>query len=148
MIVQLNKIKLLDKMGIQGERWVVKHKLVATPTPDDFELVKEDLGDLEEGEIAYETEFVSVDPWQVKLTYYNCSTPIVRGYYCKHAKCFFGNMCEHSLSVRSVYLQCLKYFSCRNAYGVCSIIGICIQYFPGNETASDLHRVLFLNKMP
>ena len=52
-------------MGIQGERWAVKHMLKGMPTPDDFELIKEDLGELQDGEIAFETEYVSVDPWQV-----------------------------------------------------------------------------------
>ena len=54
-------------MGIQGERWVVKHKLDGLPTPQDFELVKEDLGDLKDGEIAFESEFISVDPYQARL---------------------------------------------------------------------------------
>lgn len=34
------------------------------PTKDHFEIVSEDLGDLEDGDILFETLFVSVDPYQ------------------------------------------------------------------------------------
>ena len=53
-------------MGIQGEKWIVTKKFDGIPKPTDFELVKEDLGELAEGEIAYESEYISVDPYQVR----------------------------------------------------------------------------------
>ena len=54
-------------MVIQGEKWVVKKNFVGLPKVDDFQLVKEDLGELQDGEIAYEAEYISVDPYQVKI---------------------------------------------------------------------------------
>jgi len=47
-----------------GERWVLRKPFDGTPKLSDFNLVKEDLGKLHEGEIIYESEYLSVDPWQ------------------------------------------------------------------------------------
>ena len=52
-------------MGLQGEKWVVVKKFDGIPKPDDFKVVKEDLGSLEDGDIVFETEYISVDPYQV-----------------------------------------------------------------------------------
>ena len=53
-------------MGVQGEKWVVKRRFNGEPVPADFELVKEDLGQLKDGEIAFTSEYISVDPYQVR----------------------------------------------------------------------------------
>ena len=52
-------------MGIQGEKWVVKRRFNGIPVPEDFELVKEDLGEVKDGDVVFESEYISVDPYQV-----------------------------------------------------------------------------------
>jgi len=47
-----------------GERWVLVKTFEGEPKESDFKLVKEELDDLKDGEIIYETEFIAVDPWQ------------------------------------------------------------------------------------
>ena len=49
---------------VKGERFVLKQHFNGLPKHSDFEHVKEDLGPLQDGEIAFETEFISVDPYQ------------------------------------------------------------------------------------
>lgn len=49
---------------VVGRRWVLKKNFDGLPKKDDFELVSEELGDLEDGDILTETEFISVDPYQ------------------------------------------------------------------------------------
>jgi len=47
-----------------GLRWILRNNFDGAPKLSDFELVEEDLGKLENGEIIYETEFIAVDPYQ------------------------------------------------------------------------------------
>jgi len=47
-----------------GLRWVLRNRIAGLPKLSDFELVKEDLGRLENGEIIYKTEYVALDPYQ------------------------------------------------------------------------------------
>jgi len=62
-----------------GKRWVLLKHFEGQPKLSDFKLVEEDLGDIKDGEIIYETEFIGVDPWQrvwanileVKAEHYN-----------------------------------------------------------------------------
>ena len=49
---------------VVGRKWVLQRHIDGMPTKDHFEIVSEELGDLEEGEILFETLFVSVDPYQ------------------------------------------------------------------------------------
>lgn len=66
-IVKKPHFRLCLKM-VKGERFVLKNHFEGLPKFSDFEHVKEDLGDLAEGEIAYETEYISVDPYQRPYT--------------------------------------------------------------------------------
>ena len=43
---------------------MLKHQFDGLPKVSDFELVKEELGPVEEGEVAFEAEWLSVDPYQ------------------------------------------------------------------------------------
>ena len=49
---------------VVGRKWVLQRQIEGMPTKDHFEIVSEELGDLEEGDILFETLFVSVDPYQ------------------------------------------------------------------------------------
>ena len=46
----------------------MKQHFEGLPKKSDFEHAKEDLGPLEDGEFAFETEFISVDPYQRPYT--------------------------------------------------------------------------------
>jgi len=39
---------------VVGERWVLRHPFSSLPKLEDFELVKEELGPLQDGEIIYQ----------------------------------------------------------------------------------------------
>ena len=49
---------------VLGERWVLKHRFDGLPKLSDFELVKEEIGSLESGEVTFVSEYISVDPYQ------------------------------------------------------------------------------------
>ncbi len=49
---------------VLGERWVQKRHFDGLPKLDDLEILKEELGDLKDGEIIFRAEFLSVDPYQ------------------------------------------------------------------------------------
>lgn len=49
---------------VSGERWILKNQFDGFPKISDFELIKEDLGPLEDGEVAFKSEWVSIDPYQ------------------------------------------------------------------------------------
>ena len=49
---------------VVGRKWVLQRHIDGMPTKGHFEIVSEELGDLEEGDILFETLFVSVDPYQ------------------------------------------------------------------------------------
>lgn len=53
---------------VLGRRWVLKHHFQGLPKLEDFELAEEDLGELQDGEIIFESEFISVDPYQRPYT--------------------------------------------------------------------------------
>jgi len=47
-----------------GKRWVLKNHFSGLPKNGDFDLVEEEVGELEEGEILFRSEYISVDPYQ------------------------------------------------------------------------------------
>ena len=49
---------------VVGRKWVLQKHIAGMPTKEHFEIVSEELGDLEEGDILFKTLFVSVDPYQ------------------------------------------------------------------------------------
>lgn len=55
-------------MVLLVKRWALKRHFQGAPKPEDFELVQEELEPLEDGEIFYQSEYVSVDPYQRNYT--------------------------------------------------------------------------------
>ena len=47
---------------------MLKQHFQGLPKPSDFELVEKELGNIKDGEIIYESEFISVDPYQRPYT--------------------------------------------------------------------------------
>ncbi|TRY70916.1 hypothetical protein TCAL_07525 [Tigriopus californicus] len=49
---------------VKGRKWILKTHFQGCPKESDFELVEELLPPLEDGEILFKSEFISVDPYQ------------------------------------------------------------------------------------
>jgi len=49
---------------VLGKRWVLKKHFIGLPKIEDFELVEEEVGELDDREILFKSEFLSVDPYQ------------------------------------------------------------------------------------
>ena len=46
------------------KKWILKHNFDGLPKHSDFQLSEEDVGPVQEGEIAFQAEYISVDPYQ------------------------------------------------------------------------------------
>jgi len=51
-----------------GKRWILKHQFDGVPKPEDFELVEEELPDLQDGEILVSALYLSLDPYMRTFT--------------------------------------------------------------------------------
>merc|ERR1712032_540253 len=52
------------KEMVLGRRWVLRNHFDGVPTPEDFELVEEELPPLEEDQFIFYSLYISVDPYQ------------------------------------------------------------------------------------
>ena len=48
---------------VSGKKWILKKPFQGVPTPDNFELVQEELPEVQDGELLISTLFLSVDPY-------------------------------------------------------------------------------------
>ena len=49
---------------VLGRKFVLKQHFDGLPKVEDFEIVEEELGELQDGEIIFKSEYISVDPYQ------------------------------------------------------------------------------------
>ena len=49
---------------VRGRRIVLKQHFEGLPKASDFEILEEELGPVQDGEILFESEYISVDPYQ------------------------------------------------------------------------------------
>ena len=48
---------------VLGKKWILKNPFQGVPTPDNFELVQDEMPEVQDGELLISTLFLSVDPY-------------------------------------------------------------------------------------
>ena len=56
-------------MSVTNTKWVLKKRPQGLVKNEDFELIKEELEDIQEGEVLIENQYLSFDPTQSCLLY-------------------------------------------------------------------------------